>query len=200
MMGRKKLGVEDEGAKSQFPDSQFYFRISEPVVYRRSLLEASKAALGAIKGIHELSHLRPRRQGKLDLLMNEVRQIRLLIQKAEELLPKYSKAEASKRFPHLFSAYKAENPGKEGRQKAGVAEKKSKKSKAEPSVQKKLSEGEMIDKSMGLIEDKLKRLPSKKDAPKHEGKVEEKPKSTAEELSFELGKTLESIQKKLKEL
>ena len=218
-MSKNNNSKEAERKDMILTDSSFFIMVNEPTITRRNVLEASKAALLAIKGIYQINEIKAKKQEKLELLRSQVREIRLLLQKAEEFMPKYSKVEANKRFPHLFEEPKHDVKKQVSGKKPVITSAQS----LPPEIQKKLSEAERLAQSMQDVEEKLKTLPEKRperrvvsekkvesvkeekpepkkeEAPKDSQRLDD-PRLSMEDMSFTLGKTLEGIQKKLKDL
>ena len=200
--------------ESLLPEQDFFRRIEYPHDFRRNLLEGSKSALSALKGVYAVKEIRQKKLQKLLELQSAVREIRLLIQKAEELMPKYTKHQAIRKFPQLA-------PPKPKKEKKAKKEKPVPAPKPKPVVpvqrQRSMSELDKLSASIDKIESKIKSLPNeparpkkkKPEAPKDEGKPaakeDKKPEAkpapaVADDLGVELGKALDKIHAKLKEL
>ncbi len=100
--------------KSAEEEQEFFMRISNPNIFRRNLLEASKLTLTILKQTHRVKQIREAKHEAMSLIAKEVKELRLLVQKADELLPNYTKAELKKFFPETktkeLSEEKTETP------------------------------------------------------------------------------------------
>lgn len=77
----------------------FFMRISDPAVFRRNLLESSKQTLGMIREMYTVKDIRELKQERIADLHKEFREIRLLCQKLEEIMPKHTEADLKKHIP-----------------------------------------------------------------------------------------------------
>ena len=172
------------------PVSEDYFIcMNEPAVFRRNLLEASKVSLVVIKGLYLIREIKARKQEKLSQLQKEIREIRLLMQKAEEFMPKHSRQEAARIFPHAAEKKQAAvTPKQEPAQTPSI--------KVVPAM----TEMDRLSHSIKDIESKLNTLPGKKEAPVQAPVKEAAKPNPSNDLTAELGKTLEGIQKRLKQM
>ena len=175
--------MENNRKEDFMPDQEFFMQIKKPVWFRKTTLEASKSVLTVLKGLQTIKDVRQQKMEKLELLSSEVKEIRLLMQKAEELMPKYSRQETAKHFPQL-------------NQQAKTSSKIQMKKAAEPIVvvQRKLSELDLINQSLASVESRMKQLPGAEK--KATDAVEKKPSAPQKPLA----KSLDSIHRKLKEL
>jgi hypothetical protein len=180
------------------PEQEFFMKIDEPLNFRRAVLETSKSTLSTLKGIFAVKEIRQRKLSKLSQLQKEVREIRQLIQKADELMPKYSKHQAVKRFTYMVQTRKAEAKKEE-------TKKKETQNTIEP-VQRTKSELERLSDKIRLIEGRIQKLPpvpeKKQETAPVVGKqpAQKKESKPNEDLGMELGKALDKIHKKLKEI
>ncbi|MBN1792189.1 hypothetical protein JW826_00685 [Candidatus Woesearchaeota archaeon] len=184
------------------PDKEFFMRIERPVLFRRNLLEASKSTLGVLKGLYTLKELRHRKLGKLSELNREIKEIRLLIQKIEEYLPHYAKHETAKYFPALDLEPRTRRKERKEEEPAP-----SPKRKESPAPERARSEIERLTVKLEDVEDKMENITNTKvkeerEEPKEELREEKHamPKRQTKELGREIGDTLKSIHKKLKDL
>jgi hypothetical protein len=172
-------------------EHEYFVCLNEPAVFRRNLLEASKGSLVVIKGLYVIREIKARKQEKLTQLQKEIREIRLLMQKAEEFLPKHSKHDAARLFPQAA-------------EKKQVAPQVKQPAPERPHIQvvpmHPVSEMDNLSHSIKEIESKLNSLPGKKEAPVITPAKEEPKSEAANDLTAELGKTLEGIQKRLRQM
>ena len=98
MTANKKENVEQE----------FFIRISNPNTLRRELLEASKLILSILKQTYIVKQLREAKHYQLAKIDTEVKEIKLLVQKLDELVPHYTKADLKKLLPDLASFKRSE--------------------------------------------------------------------------------------------
>ena len=98
MTANKKEGAEQE----------FFIRISNPKTLRRELLEASKLILSILKQTYLVKQLREAKHYQLAKVDTEVKEIKLLVQKLDEIVPHCTKAELKKLLPDLSSFKKPE--------------------------------------------------------------------------------------------
>ncbi|MBN2052333.1 hypothetical protein JW756_02415 [Candidatus Woesearchaeota archaeon] len=85
--------------KNEEEGQEFFMRLDNPNTFRRNLLEASKMTLSVIKQTHKVSQIRELKHEVINTIAKEVKELKLLVQKAEELMPNYNKAELKKYFP-----------------------------------------------------------------------------------------------------
>ena len=215
MMKRKhRPQRQPQRREKLMPEQDFYMRIEDPMYFRRGVLEASKSSLSVLKGIHAIKDLRQRKMEKLLQLQRQVREIRLLVQKAEELLPKYTKQQAAKQFPKFAEPKKEEHHPKKEEAPKKKEEPKPQPRKEQlpapaekPVVQRTMTEIERLSHSIAKIEQQIKQLPELKPRPVKSERPMAPPSARAappahadDKLGADLGKALESIRKKLKDI
>jgi len=86
-------------AKKTEETQEFFMRINNPNTFRRNLLEASKLTLTIVKQTHKVKQIRELKHELISRIAQEVKELKLLVQKAEELMPAHDKAELKKYFP-----------------------------------------------------------------------------------------------------
>jgi hypothetical protein len=192
---------ENEGKR--LDDEDFFVKVDNPMSYRRNLLEASKSTLGILRELYAVKAIREKKQEVLLALQKETKELRILVQKLDEMLPQYSKVELLKRFPDLKGADKKPKP--EEQKPAPKVEAKKEEKKDEPKkerpVQKKLSDLEKLNLAMQNIDQKMSSLPkesAKKEARREERKDE--PKKEKPATTDDLSAALDALQKKLKNI
>ena len=82
-------------------EQEFFRRINNPNTFRRDLLMTSKMSLSILKQATNITQLREAKQDLVVQIGNEVKELKVLVKKMDELLPTYSKDEIKKRFPHI---------------------------------------------------------------------------------------------------
>ena len=78
---------------------EFFVRIDNPAIFRKNLLLASKLTLGVLKQSYSLNHLRETKIELVELIRNEVKELKVLVQNLYDLMPKHSRDEIIKKFP-----------------------------------------------------------------------------------------------------
>lgn len=68
-------------------NSDYFVKVNDPTTHRVMLLETSKLVIGALKSYHRTLFLRKQKTAKVEQLKNQVKELLLLLQKVEELLP-----------------------------------------------------------------------------------------------------------------
>lgn len=91
--------IEEKHEKQAEHD--FYMKIENSTAFRRKLLEASKSTLGMLREIYIVKQLNNKKHEKTAQLQKELKELRVLVQKMNELLPDYAKADMKKHFPEL---------------------------------------------------------------------------------------------------
>jgi len=217
----RKPAVVFRKKETLLPEQDFFRRIDFPTDFRRNLLEGSKSTLSALKGVYSVKDIRQKKLQKLMELQRSIREIRLLIQKAEELMPKYAKHHAVKRFPQLGDP-KPVPPPKQI--KPAPMPKPPRPQPHEVARQRSMSELDRLSQSLAHVEKKISSLPNQaKGLKKKTGEPAERVKETTDsasvpksevvaipedkkkpeehdDIGVELGKALERIHKKLREI
>jgi negative regulator of genetic competence, sporulation and motility len=68
--------------------SDYFVKVHEPLTHRVLLLESSKLIISALQSYHRTLFIRKQKLDKVELLKNQAKELLLLLQKVEELLPK----------------------------------------------------------------------------------------------------------------
>ena len=71
-------------------------KIDDSVLFRRNLLESSKSTLSTLKQVYGVKQLREAKQQIIKTIEEELREIKLLSQKIEHLMPQYKKEDIAK--------------------------------------------------------------------------------------------------------
>jgi len=95
-MPRKKTEqqVRDEQA--------FFMRISNPIMFRKQVLEASKTTLSILKQTYGIKQLRSTKHELISQIRKELKELKILIHKLTELIPAYKTSDLKKRFPEFY--------------------------------------------------------------------------------------------------
>jgi hypothetical protein len=98
----KKAKSQIEAAAKKLPEEQdFYMRVSNPTLFRRSLLETSKDVLIILKRTYHVKQIREAKQETAGRISQEIAEIKTLIKKLYEMIPQYSKEELKKVLPQM---------------------------------------------------------------------------------------------------
>jgi hypothetical protein len=95
--------------KKENAEQEFFIRISNPNTLRRELLEASKLILSILKQTYIVKQLREAKHYQMTKIDTEVKEIKLLVQKLDELVPHYTRADLKKLLPDM-SSFKRPDP------------------------------------------------------------------------------------------
>lgn len=93
-------------AEENTGQENFYICIRAPKTLRRNVLEASKSTLFILKQIYLINQLRNSKNEIIARIDKEIREIRILVQKIDDLMPKYNKEELKKLIPDLSTKKK----------------------------------------------------------------------------------------------
>jgi len=126
-------------------EHDFYMRIENSTAFRRSLLEASKSTLGMLKEIYVVKQLSEKKHEKTTQLQKELKELRVLVQKMNELLPDYAKADLKKHFPEMSFEKKTRTEA-------------ASRPESEPAPKKPLSELDQLSHALADIQKKLSSL------------------------------------------
>ena len=94
MAKKKNQGGTRRGKLQQ----EFFKRIDNPRNFRKNLLGASKSTLGVLKQIYRISQIREKKQELIKETSDELKEIRGLLNKAQDLMPGYSLEEVKKKI------------------------------------------------------------------------------------------------------
>lgn len=81
---------------------EFFMRIKNPLVFRRNLLESSKIVLGILKQTYSIKQIRDAKLRLIHIINNEIKELKILVQKINEIIPQYDKDELKNKFPDLM--------------------------------------------------------------------------------------------------
>ncbi len=83
-------------AKQKEKKHDFFMKINDSMLFRRNLLESSKSTLTTLKQIYGVKQLREAKKQIIKTIEEELKEIKLLSQKIEHLMPQYKKEDMSK--------------------------------------------------------------------------------------------------------
>ena len=141
-MAKKRNQGKTSRGKSQ---QEFFKRIDHPGNFRKNLLGASKSTLGVLKQIYRISQIREKKQELIKETSNELKEIKGLFNKVQELMPGYSLEEVKKKI------------NKKKPKPVFDAEKSARKIHA-PTLKVAESEIDKITKNLDQVEQKLRTL------------------------------------------
>jgi hypothetical protein len=81
---------------------EFFIRLSNPNTFRRYLLEASKMTLTILKQTYKVKQIREAKHELMSRIAREVKELKILVQKTDEMMPRYNQAEIRKILPDLI--------------------------------------------------------------------------------------------------
>lgn len=88
-------------ANKQGEGQEFFMRIENPKTFRRNLLESSKLTLGVLKQTYSVKQLREMKEEIMGMIDKEIKELKLLVQRLDEMVPKHSEQEIRRRFPEI---------------------------------------------------------------------------------------------------
>jgi hypothetical protein len=146
----------------------YFIKIDDSPDVRRKLLESSKASLHILKSYHDLLKIRGEKVTQLQRLRTELRELTILINRAESLMPQFSDQELAQLAPPPAPKAPAPKPVgkwvKKGSKKVFIAEK-PEHHEPKPEVQepeqpkpRPLTELERLEMALNSIEGKLGKL------------------------------------------
>lgn len=148
----------------------YFIKIEDGPDVRRRILESSKASLHTLKGYHALLKVRGEKQTHMNMLRTQMKELTMLINRAEALLPQLSEREIAelqpKAKPAPMKPVATQPQGKwvkKGKRKVFVGAPKVKLTVnvpvlpelPEPEKAKPMSELERLEKALAGIEGKL---------------------------------------------
>ncbi|MBN2459639.1 hypothetical protein JXB28_05115 [Candidatus Woesearchaeota archaeon] len=84
------------------PDQEnLYICVKAPKVLRRNVLESSKDTLFILKQVYTIKQIRDSKHEVMAKIDHELRELKILVQKIDELMPKYNKEELKKLIPDM---------------------------------------------------------------------------------------------------
>lgn len=147
----------------------YFIKIEDGPDVRRRILESSKASLHTLKGYHALLKIRGEKQTHMNMLRTQMKELTVLINRAEQLLPQLTEREIAELQPKALPKIPPAKPEgkwvKKGSKKVFIAAPKVKvamdvpvlpelpEQKARP-----MTELERLERALSGIEGKLGRL------------------------------------------
>jgi hypothetical protein len=104
---------QDKRVDGRGLDQEFYVRISNSAAFRKNLLETSKGTIGILREMYAVKQIRDKKHEKTEILHNELKELKMLVQKLEEMMPGYTKADIKKHFPDFVLEKKIKEQPKE---------------------------------------------------------------------------------------
>jgi hypothetical protein len=95
------------------PDEEdLFIRLNNPNLVRKNILESSKLILTILKQTYKIKQIREVKQAKISNLSEQIKELKILVQKIEELMPQYTKADLKKLLPDMPVIKKSSEPSK----------------------------------------------------------------------------------------
>jgi len=100
-------------------EEDLFIRVNNPTLIRKNILESSKLILTILKQTYRIKQVREIKQVKINDLSQQIKELRILIQKIEELMPQYTRADLKKLLPDIPLTRKSTSePSKAEKQEA----------------------------------------------------------------------------------
>jgi inorganic triphosphatase YgiF len=135
-------------AEEEQESKDFFVCIQNPKNLRRNLLESSKSTLSILKQVYTVKQIREAKHEVMDSVINELRELKILVQKTDDLMPKHTREELKKLVPEIEIKKKS----------ASKREKFSLKDKEELAQQLQAQPGSDMDKLTRALSDIEKKL------------------------------------------
>ncbi|HJX06105.1 MAG TPA: hypothetical protein VJ461_05320 [Candidatus Nanoarchaeia archaeon] len=89
--------------EQQEPQGQqdFFVCVQNPKNFRRNLLESSKNTLFILKQIYTVKQIRETKHEIMDKVVDELKELKILAQKIDELMPQHTREELKKLVPEI---------------------------------------------------------------------------------------------------
>lgn len=100
----------------------YFIKLDDGKNLRKKVLESSKSSLQILKGYQNLLDVRKRKSQLLEALRTDMKELTLLVNKLEELLPQFTKKELKELQPAISE--EAPPPAKKGKTKGKKTKKK----------------------------------------------------------------------------
>lgn len=143
--------------KKPSDEEGLFIRVNNPVLIRRNILESSKFVLTVLKQSYNLKQVREIKQIKMNELSQQIKELRMLVQKIEELMPQYTRADLKKLLPDI-PIPKARKPSEPARAEKEKPEEKEEWTKELPKPAAPISEMDRITKALEDVQKKLQTL------------------------------------------
>jgi hypothetical protein len=149
-------------AKKATEEQELFLRLSNPNTFRRNLLESSKLILTILKQTYRVKQIREAKHERMERLAKEIKELRILIQKIDELMPNYSKTDLKKLLPEInFTPIKKPELALESLLQSALAKDEIKpqpKPRAKPQLSAQVSDFDKITKALEDVQRKLQNL------------------------------------------
>lgn len=149
-------------AKKATEEQELFLRLSNPNTFRRNLLESSKLILIILKQTYRVKQIREAKHERMERLAKEIKELRILIQKIDELMPNYSKTDLKKLLPEInFTPIKKPELALESLLQSALAKdeiKPQSKPRAKPQLSAQVSDFDKITKALEDVQRKLQNL------------------------------------------
>jgi hypothetical protein len=150
--------------KKAIEEQELFLRLSNPNTFRRNLLESSKLILTILKQTYRVKQIREAKHERMERLAKEIKELRILIQKIDELMPNYSKTDLKKLLPEInFTPIRRPEPALEPLLQQAPAKDEIKpqpkpQPKAKPQLSAQVSDFDKITKALEDVQRKLQNL------------------------------------------
>jgi hypothetical protein len=132
-----------------------FMRLNNPNTFRKNLLESSKLTLIIIKQTYTIKQLRESKQEHILQISEKIKELKLLLQEIDELMPKHSKDELKKLLPEMSMQKSKPDQKKDSKE----ANKEVKNVKEEnPQAPPPMSELDKLTQALDLVQKKLQKL------------------------------------------
>jgi hypothetical protein len=137
---------------NQSNEQDLFMRVNNPALIRKNLLESSKLVLTILKQTYRIKQIRELKQERISILSQEIKELKILIQKIEELMPQYTKADLKKLLPDITLVKKPKPKPELSKAEAKQEE------KPEPKPAAPVSDMDRITKALEDVQRKLQTL------------------------------------------
>ena len=139
--------------KKSSDEQELFMRINNPALIRKNILESSKLVLTILKQAYNIKQIRELKQEKINRLSQEIKELRILVEKIEELMPQYTKADLKKLLPEINLTKKStSDSSKSGKSEAKQQE------RQESIAAAPVSDMDRITKALDEVQKKLQTL------------------------------------------
>ncbi len=139
--------------KKPSDEQELFIRLNNPGLVRKNILESSKLILTMLKQDYRVKQLREIKQAKINELSQQLKELGILVQKIEELMPQYTKADLKKLLPDM-PVIRKPAPSLSKQEKLEIKESE----KPEPKQPEPVSDMDRISKALEDVQKKLQTL------------------------------------------
>jgi hypothetical protein len=93
--------TDDKTMKKPLEEQELFLRLSSPNTLRRNILESSKLILTILRQTYKVKQMREMKHERMARLASEIKELRILIQKIDELMPQYNRTDLKKLLPEI---------------------------------------------------------------------------------------------------